>query len=112
MGFVAYHIVWHTYGSWLPGDERGWVDRRSPEVQAGRPGLWRHARDAMTEEPVILTVEQRKLVASVCQEHCRIREWLLHAINVLKTHVHAVIASQVSAGDGQKSVESLVLPAA
>jgi hypothetical protein len=22
---LAYFLTWTTYGSWLPGDERGWV---------------------------------------------------------------------------------------
>ena len=23
---LAYFLTWPTYGTWLPGDERGWVD--------------------------------------------------------------------------------------
>ena len=25
---LAYFLTWTTYGSWLPGDERNWVDKR------------------------------------------------------------------------------------
>src|SRR5688572_5449193 len=25
---LAYFITWATYGTWLPGDERGWVEYR------------------------------------------------------------------------------------
>jgi hypothetical protein len=24
---LAYFLTWTTYGTWLPGDERGWVER-------------------------------------------------------------------------------------
>jgi hypothetical protein len=24
---LAYFLTWTTYGSWLPGDERGWVEK-------------------------------------------------------------------------------------
>jgi hypothetical protein len=23
---LAYFLAWSTYGTWLPGDERGWVE--------------------------------------------------------------------------------------
>jgi hypothetical protein len=25
---LAYFFTWSTYGTWLPGDERGWVEYR------------------------------------------------------------------------------------
>ena len=25
---LAYFLTWPTYGTWLPGDERGWVEYR------------------------------------------------------------------------------------
>jgi hypothetical protein len=25
---LAYFITWGTYGTWLPGDQRGWVEYR------------------------------------------------------------------------------------
>ena len=24
---LAFFLTWTTYGSWLPGDERGWVEK-------------------------------------------------------------------------------------
>ena len=32
---LAYYLTWTTYGTWLPGDERGWVWRG--KVSAARP---------------------------------------------------------------------------
>jgi hypothetical protein len=31
---LAYYLTWTTYGTWLPGDERGWV---------AKPGQFRTA---------------------------------------------------------------------
>jgi hypothetical protein len=92
---LAYHITWHTYGTWLPGDERGWVDRREPEVQGGCKALRRHAQKLMVQDAVLLTVEQRLLVARVVRKHCQVHGWILHALNALRTHVHAVITAPV-----------------
>jgi hypothetical protein len=34
---LAYFPTWTTYGAWLPGDERGWVEKpghfRAPDAQ-------------------------------------------------------------------------------
>jgi hypothetical protein len=27
-GPMAFFLTWTTYGSWLPGDDRGWCDAR------------------------------------------------------------------------------------
>jgi len=36
---LAYFLTWTTYGTWLPGDERGWVRRPGnsnlPELVCG-----------------------------------------------------------------------------
>src|SRR5437016_205422 len=93
---IACHLTWHTYGTWLPGDERGWVDRRKPDVQAGSGGLERYAKSMLVQEMVVLSLEQRRLVGRVIRQHCRIRGWRLHALNVLRTHVHLVITADVA----------------
>jgi hypothetical protein len=28
---IAYHLTWTTYGTWLPGDSRGWVQSGSSQ---------------------------------------------------------------------------------
>jgi REP element-mobilizing transposase RayT len=92
---IAYFITWTTYGTWLPGDQRGWVERGSWEPQL--PNLYRerHARSMMTEDAVVLTSEQRPVVDQVIVEHCRIRNWFLHARNVRTNHVHVVVSAMV-----------------
>ena len=64
-------LTWTTYGTWLPGDERGFVsnvrDGEGPEVKHNMPGtpydakqrgLAIAARKQLKEKPVWLTTEQ------------------------------------------------------
>jgi REP element-mobilizing transposase RayT len=95
---LAYFITWTTYGTWLPGDERGWLMRGSSAIRAPDPALQSAAEAAMTEEPVVLTPAQRDLVTSVVRKHCQIRQWTLYAVNVRSNHVHVVVRAPI-AGD-------------
>jgi len=92
---VAYFITWTTYGTWLPGDERGWVKRGEWKAQQADRDLEQRARALMTDHVVILTPEQRTIVDSVIVDHCRIRGWQLHARNVRTNHVHVVVSALV-----------------
>jgi REP element-mobilizing transposase RayT len=90
---LAYHVVWTTYGTWLPGDGRGWIKAHVWGIQVPDPERERQARERMVEEPVILTAEQRAIVERTIRDHCRIREWSLHALNVRTNHVHVVVTA-------------------
>jgi len=90
---MAYFITWTTYGTWLPGDERGWLKKGSAVIQAPDPALHSAAHFAMAEEPVILTQEQRALVDAVIVKHCEIRDWTLHTRNVRTNHIHVVVSA-------------------
>jgi REP element-mobilizing transposase RayT len=91
---LAFHIVWTTYGTWLPGDWRGWVKKGSSKIQPADPDLERSARERMAETVVLLTPEQRALVESTSADHCRIRGWVLHAVNARTNHVHVVVTAK------------------
>jgi REP element-mobilizing transposase RayT len=90
---IAYFLTWTTYGTWLPGDQRGWVKRGEWVAQAPDPELEKQALDLMTKDAVILTPDQRALVEAVIAEHCQIRKWLLHAKNVRTNHAHVVVTA-------------------
>jgi len=91
MSVLAYHLTWTTYGTWLPGDARGWV--RWGEVGVKPPDAERErgARQRMVESAVALTDDQRAVVEQTIGYHCRIRGWFLHAVNVRSNHVHIVV---------------------
>jgi REP element-mobilizing transposase RayT len=87
---LAYFLTWSTYGTWLPGDERGWVERGRGE-QLPDPAREEWAESLMTETPCYLDREQRALVERTISEHCAIRRWHLFVVNCRTNHVHVVV---------------------
>ena len=85
MSLLAYHLTWTTYGTWLPGDGCGWVRSGRRGVMPPDAERERDARQRMVESPVILTDDQRAIVEQTIADHCRIRGWLLHAVNARST---------------------------
>jgi REP element-mobilizing transposase RayT len=89
---VAYFLTWTTYGSWLPGDERGWIDS-GKGFQLPNPKLLDYSSGMMTEDVCYLSNAERQLVEAQIAETCRFRGWTLHAVNCRSNHVHAVITA-------------------
>ena len=96
---LAYHIVWTTYGTWLPGDWRGWVMKGASWIQEPDPELERQSRERMVETAVLLTAEQRAIVEQTITDHCRIRKWTLHAVNARSNHIHVVATADRNQDD-------------
>ena len=75
---IAYFITWSTYGTWLPGDERGWVEyRRGWKLPDTAREL--EAAALMTEDACRLDPEQRGVVEDQIRETCSVRNWVLYA---------------------------------
>jgi REP element-mobilizing transposase RayT len=95
---IGYFLTWVTYGTWLPGDARGWV-----QYQAGwqlpDPIRQREAKALMTEDACILTAEQRRAVEAQIAETCAHRGWTLHVVNCRTNHVHVVVTAEVADPD-------------
>jgi REP element-mobilizing transposase RayT len=89
---LAYFLTWPCYGTWLPGDERGWIQYRRG-MQLPDPILEREAAARMTEDACRLDLEQRRLVETTIADHCRVRGWALYAVNCRSNHVHVVVAA-------------------
>jgi len=89
---LAFFITWTTYGTWLPGDERGWV-KRGHGILPADPIAKREAEARMTEDACILDKEQRQVVETTIADHCQIRGWELHAVNCRTNHVHVVVSA-------------------
>src|SRR5437762_13804656 len=77
---LAYFLTWPTYGTWLPGDERGWVER-GHGFQLPDPVKKLEAAARMTRDACRLDLEQRACVEAKFAEVCRIRAWALHVVN-------------------------------
>jgi REP element-mobilizing transposase RayT len=91
---LAYFLTWTTYGSWLPGDERGWVERPG-QFRSSNPQLASTARLRLTEDPCVLDFDQRRLVEETITKHCELRGWYLHVVNCRTNHVHVVVTAPV-----------------
>ncbi len=90
--FIHVLITWTTYGTWLPGDSRGWRRRLGGE-QISQPLLERWCQARLRGEAVLLEEHDRATVHQACHEHCSFRGWSLLAINARTNHVHVVIAT-------------------
>ena len=89
---IAFFLTITTYGTWRPGDDRGWVEyRRGWQLPNAARELEAKAR--MKEDACILSVEQRKIVETQIVETCRHRGWTLHAVSCRSNHLHAVISA-------------------
>jgi REP element-mobilizing transposase RayT len=93
MPALAYHLTWTTYGTWLPGDARGWVKWGEGGVKPPDPEREHEARERMVESAVVLSEDQRAIVEQIIRDHCRLRGWLLHAVNARSHHVHVVVTA-------------------
>jgi len=89
---LAYFLTWGTYGTWLPGDERGWTDYLHG-WQMPDPIKNLEAEARMTENACRLDTEQRDAVNGQVAETSRIRGWELHAVNCRSNHVHIVLTA-------------------
>ena len=89
---LAFFLTWSTYGTWLPGDSRGWTEYhhgwKFPD-----PQRLLEASARMTEEACILSKQQRIAVESQIKETCDARGWQLHAVNCRTNHVHSVVTA-------------------
>lgn len=102
-----------TYGTWLPGDQRGSVtsvrDARPGEAKASSrrehdrfgeacepamPGIRSSAAGLLKGPVVWLTVDQAHTVISQLKETAEYRGWRLLVAAVMRNHFHVVIGSR------------------
>lgn len=90
----CYFLTWSTYGTWLHGDERGSVTVAQNQINTPRVSpddeLQCYRMRRMRGQPFVMSDEQRRIVDQTIREHCAIRQWTLHALNVRTNHVHVV----------------------
>jgi REP element-mobilizing transposase RayT len=97
-------LTWTTYGTWLPGDERGFVSSVRDETgesvihnvfgseyDRDMPALAEHARVALKSPPICLTREQAQSVLEQFQQTAAHRNWKLCAAAVMANHAHIVV---------------------
>ena len=118
---LAYHVIFTTYGFWLPNDPRGsWSDYvrswellhfgRATKVSTGR-SLARHphqqprrhaAKKAVGYPPVRFTGIQARAVGRGIARACSESGYRVHACSILPEHVHVIL------GRHERRVERIV----
>ena len=95
---LAYFITWTCYGTFLPGDDRGWTKLQKGEMLP-QPLLADWCKEQMTEKPIFLDEDQRNIVEETVTKHCQIRMWHLHAVNCRTNHCHVVVTANSHDGE-------------
>src|SRR5713226_3074024 len=106
----AYHVIWGTYGFWLPNDPRGsWSDFVASwelarfgkatklleriSVDAAEWARWRaEAQQALKYPAVVLNGKQAQSVGHGFANGVRKSRYTIWACSILPEHVHLVIA--------------------
>jgi len=85
---IAYMVTWTTYGSWLQGDNRGYV--KHGKIMQGNQQLLLANRRLQTTKTIKLNPKQRAIVyQAILNEAKRIYQ-IIKAISVCEHHVHIV----------------------
>lgn len=95
-----------TYGTWLPGDRRGFVGRvRDGEggrvihnvpgtpYDADVPALRQFAQDALRGPRISLTAPQARVLLDQFRQTTEYRRWVLWAVAIMADHFHLVITA-------------------
>ena len=110
-------LTWTTYGSWLPGDDRGSitairVNTSGHRVHYNLPGtpavgalveLRKAAADLMTGPPIFLVNEQANVLLDQFHETANVRSYGLDAVAIMANHIHIVVTV-----DGDPEPETLL----
>ncbi len=89
---IAFFFTWSTYGTRLPGDQRGWVEYQKG-FRLPDPLRELEAQARMTNDAIQLDAEQREQVNLQVAETCIHKGWELYAVNCRSDHAHAVISA-------------------
>jgi REP element-mobilizing transposase RayT len=102
-------LTWTTYGTWLPGEERGfvspvrassddkWKSRNELGTSYSRsmPGLKRASQSRLKCPPIYLDLERARVVFEQFHETAVYRGWHLEAVAIMANHVHLVVSVEV-----------------
>lgn len=94
---TAYLLTWTRYGTWLPGDRRGSINKHAAQpftpITAPNTHQEHHALRLLKRPPLVFNCVQRRVVEQAIEQHCLHRDWIVHAVNVRTNHVHAVVGA-------------------
>ena len=104
MATIGIHLVWTSYGTWLPGDDRGhWSPLfdfygnllvRGGKLNRADLTTKQLAKESMKEPAKILTDDERRIVAETLGTHLGgLGQPKAYAAAIEKTHIHLLLGS-------------------
>ena len=97
---LAYLLTWTCYGTWLHGDPRGSVDAEhnalGTPLAPASPRRQAVHKEQMRAGACRLSEAACRIVSETITDHCELRQWSLHAVNVRSNHVHVVVSCDVA----------------
>jgi hypothetical protein len=97
---LVYLLTFRTYGTWLPGDPRGWRrhgDGPGAPPRAPAPRLHRATLAQIAWPPLLLSASAAAIVRRSVATTAGTRGWRLHAVQAVSTHVHVVVGAPAEA---------------
>ena len=95
-----YHIMGNTFGTWLPGDPKGFRarhhrehvdgDYKKPPPKGKYDALWKPSKELMKREPVYLNPAQRKRAVDEFVRSFKKWKIELRVLSMDRVHIHAL----------------------
>ncbi len=85
---LGYMITWTTYGTWLQGDQRGYV--KNGHIYSGNDHLMRANKQLQLQDEIRLIKIQQQIVREAIVKEARAQGQQILALSVNTTHVHIV----------------------
>jgi REP element-mobilizing transposase RayT len=98
---TGYMATWTTYGTWLPGDERGYVNNKGQTLR-GEKGILRKNQKRQKTPTVKLNRQEKKMAEEVIFDEAKRIEHKIIALAVCTNHVHLL------AKPHQQSIEDII----
>ena len=86
---LGYMVTFTTYGTWLQGDERGYV--KKGRIYPGNKALRRINKKLQSQEAVILTKVQQQIIKKAIIKEAVAQGQKIYVLSVRPNHVHIVV---------------------
>lgn len=86
---LGYMLTWTTYGTWLQGNDRGYV--QEGETLSQNKGLILANKLSQAQGSVRLSKKQRQLVREAILKEAILRKQNVYTLAVKPTHIHIVL---------------------
>jgi REP element-mobilizing transposase RayT len=83
---VGYMVTWTTYGSWLPGDKRGYVD--NGKILSGNVKILQRNRKRQKAPVVKLNAQEEEIVKQTIYAEAEKIDHKIEALVVYSNHIH------------------------